>query len=215
MKLAPPVIPAQLETEISLAEAFAMAAADGQALTSYAFSGETAAGLSLADADYKGCTFRQCRFTGAEMTDIFFQNVIFDTCDFSGVHAVSASLQKCVFTHCRISGANFSNAGISDVRFVDCHAEDMAFAEALLKNVQFTDCRLSGAVFSDLRPRSVFAFENCALRRAEFLHTTLKGQNLTSCDIDGLALEGPELRGAVVTALQACELAKLLGVIIQ
>ncbi|MEG2595301.1 MAG: pentapeptide repeat-containing protein [Ruthenibacterium sp.] len=215
MKLASPVIPAQIETEISLAEAFAMAEMDGQALMSYAFSNENAIGLSPADVDYKGCTFTHCRFTGADMTDIFFQNVIFDTCDFSGVHAAGASLQKCVFANCRMGGANFSNAGISDVRFTDCHADDMAFAEALLKNVQFTGCRLSGAVFSDLRPRSVFAFETCTLQRAEFLHTPLKGQNLTTCEIEGIALEGPELRGAVVTALQACELAKLLGVIIQ
>ena len=34
-------------------------------------------------------------------------------------------------------------------------------------------------------------------------------------DIDGIRLEGSELRGAVVTALQACELAKLLGVVIK
>jgi hypothetical protein len=38
---------------------------------------------------------------------------------------------------------------------------------------------------------------------------------LTTCQIDGLIVDPPGLRGAVVTAVQACGLAKLLGLIIR
>ena len=47
------------------------------------------------------------------------------------------------------------------------------------------------------------------------MHTPLAGHSFATCNIEGISLEGPELRGARVTALQACELAKLLGVIVE
>ena len=45
--------------------------------------------------------------------------------------------------------------------------------------------------------------------------TPLAGIVLTYVVIGGIAISGNELRGAVVTAYQASELAKLLGVIIR
>ncbi len=215
MKMAKLVLPEMLETGIPFAEAASMAAAYDEPLTGYAFIGADAVGQSFVKAEWKGCTFKNVRFTGADFEGATWQNVMFDTCDFSGVKALEATLQKCMFRDCRLTGAQFATAGVNDVSFIGCAADMVCFAEALLKNVQFTDCRLQNAVFADLRPRSVFAFDACNLMRAEFLHTPLKGQNLTTCDIDGISLEGKELRGAVVTALQACELARLLGVVIQ
>ena len=50
---------------------------------------------------------------------------------------------------------------------------------------------------------------------AELFKTPLEGMDLTTCQIDGLIVDPPSLRGAVVTAVQACGLAKLLGLIIR
>ena len=50
---------------------------------------------------------------------------------------------------------------------------------------------------------------------AELFKTPLEGMDLTTCQIDGLIVDPPSLRGAVVTAEQACGLAKLLGLIIR
>ena len=96
-------------------------------------------------------------------------------------------------------------------------AQSAAFSECGMKAVLFEQTDLSGAAFSDigLRRRAMFAFRECSLAGAQFLHTPLAGQNFATCNIEGIALEGPELRGARVTALQACELAKLLGVIVE
>ena len=51
--------------------------------------------------------------------------------------------------------------------------------------------------------------------RADFTGTSLKGIDLTEDEIEGLLVSGPELRGAIVTPLQACDLARLLGLIIR
>ena len=58
-------------------------------------------------------------------------------------------------------------------------------------------------------------FCSCSLTGAEFFRTPLAGIDLTTDDIGGIAVAGPELRGAVVTAYQASELARLLGVVIR
>ena len=102
-----------------------------------------------------------------------------------------------------------------DVLFEDCLADGAVFSEGSFKNVQFSRTRLTAAEVADVKHRGPFAFAGCDLRGANFLRTSLNGQDLTACEIEGIALAGPELKGAKVTALQACELARLLGVIIE
>ena len=90
------------------------------------------------------------------------------------------------------------------------------FSECGFKNVRFERCRLREASLTELRAKKgAFEVSGCDLARAVLFRTPLAGLDLTTCIIEGAALEGPELRGAVVTAQQACELARLLGVIIK
>ena len=125
---------------------------------------------------------------------------------FAGGSAAGHQLEKteykaCIFTNCRFTGAALSGAW---------------FQKAVFKNVIFRKDNLRSAVFWDVKRRSVFRFQDCCLVQAEFLHTSLNGQDLTTCNIEGAGFSGEEeLRGAKVTPVQACELAKLLGVIIE
>ena len=61
------------------------------------------------------------------------------------------------------------------------------FSECGMKAVLFEQTDLSGAAFSDisLRRRAVFAFRECSLAGAQFLHTPLAGQNFATCNIEG------------------------------
>lgn len=216
MRVAPPVLPAQLEDAIPLEQALSLAQAFEQPVREYQFTGGSAAGMPLEKTEYKACVFRDCRFTGTVLANAWFQNAVFENCDFSGASLMEATLQKVRFVRCKLTGANFTAAVFTDVSLEDCIAQDAVFSEAALKNVLFLRGDFSGAAFWDVRKRSVFRFGECRLERAEFLHTSLNGQDLTGCDITGASFSGEgELRGARVTALQACELAKLLGVIIE
>ena len=58
-------------------------------------------------------------------------------------------------------------------------------------------------------------FSDCDLRKIQLLHTPLDGIDLRSCEIGGLKLNLSDLKGAIVTAQQAIELAAFLGIIIQ
>lgn len=68
------------------------------------------------------------------------------------------------------------------------------------------------AVLSDVKFRRA-RFRGTDLTAAEFFKSPLKGIDLSDCIIDGISLSDTlyELRGAKVTAAQAVELAKLLG----
>ena len=43
----------------------------------------------------------------------------------------------------------------------------------------------------------------------------MKGIDMTTCTLDGLLVNLPDLRGMIVTPLQAAELAKLLGLVVR
>ena len=214
--VAKPVLPEQLEDAVPLEQALSLAQAFEQSVREYRFTGDSAAGMPLEKTEYRACVFKDCRFAGTVLANAWFQNVVFENCDFSGAALIEATLQKVCFVRCKLTGANFTAAVLTDVSLEDCIAQDAVFSETMLKNVRFLRGDYTGAAFWDVKKRSIFRFGECCLERAEFLHTSLNGQDLTSCEIAGASFSGEgELRGAKVTALQACELAKLLGVIIE
>jgi len=65
-----------------------------------------------------------------------------------------------------------------------------------------------------VRFRGKLKLAACDLTRAELAHTSLKGVDLSGCEIAGLRVSSTfaELRGARVSPEQAVQLAGLLGV---
>ena len=59
------------------------------------------------------------------------------------------------------------------------------------------------------------AFESCDLVEADFSHAPLRGIDLRTSRISGITLNISDLKGAVITSLQAMDLLPLLGVIIE
>ncbi|MCD8176005.1 MAG: pentapeptide repeat-containing protein [Tannerellaceae bacterium] len=58
-------------------------------------------------------------------------------------------------------------------------------------------------------------FEESNLRETELYNTYLKNIDLTSCTIEGVKINIPELKGAIVTSSQAIALTHLLGLTIK
>lgn len=214
MKVTAPQLPVQLEEGIALEEALSMAGADEAPLEAFTFHGGSAAGAQLEKVELFASRFAHCRFTGAALQKSDVRDCLFENCDFAGARFLEGTLRRCVFRGCKLAGTNFGGASLEDVRFENCTGGGAVFSEAVLKNVAFDSCRLDDAWFADVRARGPYRFADCALRRADFLRTPLAGQDLSTCDIEGMAVAGPELKGAKVSALQACELARLLGVTI-
>ena len=174
------------------------------------------AGMTLtADGpEFHGCLFDGCRLLDMEIEGVFFVDVVFRDCDLSNLSMRGGVFIRCVFERCRLTGADLAEASLTDVTFLNCKGDYLGLAQARCKDVRFVGCELTEAGMQEMQlARTVF--EGCRLQRAELFHTPLSGIDLTTDEIDGIRLEGSELKGAIVTPLQACELARLLGLIIR
>lgn len=128
-----------------------------------------------------------------------------------------AGLFRVRFIDCRLSGASLSEASLQHVAAERCHAEYAGFAQSRMRHVRFAGCDLSGGAFAECRFEQV-AFSECRLADAEFFGTRLRGISLADSDIRGIRIHeisSVELMGLKVTALQACDLARLLGLEIE
>ena len=100
------------------------------------------------------------------------------------------------------------------VRFTGCHMRFVNLMLGVLKAVGFETCNLDGGVLQELKAQGLF-FKDCQLTGASLFRTPLAGLDLTTDEITGIQVSLPELKGAIVTPFQACELAGLLGIIVK
>ena len=124
------------------------------------------------------------------------------------------TFRRVTFEDCKMVGALLPESSLTDVRFAGCAARYINCYEAAVHRVQFIGCDLTGAVLQSVSVREL-AFSESRLTSAELFGTPLAGVDFTTSEIDGIVVAPQNLRGAVVTAPQACELARLLGVIIR
>lgn len=123
---------------------------------------------------------------------------------------------RCEFLNTKCCGSNFSSGSFLSVKFEDC----------LLRYANFTSSKLESSAFENSDLTDVFLAQ-CKLKnlsldrsrfvRTDFFQTPLKGLDFSGATLEGICVsEGAgELAGAMVSPLQAVELARLLGVILQ
>ena len=134
-----------------------------------------------------------------------------------GVPAQRLEVSGCVFENCRFSSAIFHDASFSDVIFRNCEISNVDYSECFFRRVVFEDSKMIGSNFAEaiLCGFKSVQFEESKLIGIEFLHTPLTGIDFTTNEIDGIQLSGEELRGAIVTPVKACDLSRLLGLVIR
>ena len=156
-------------------------------------------GISKSYKSFKNCTFRnqtfsECKFRSSQLTDVRFEN-----CDLSNISFAESSLYRVEFISCKLLGTNLSETTMNHVLLHDCNAAYINLAMSKMNQVRF----------------SSVAFESCDLVEADFSHAPLRGIDLRTSRIGGITLNISDLKGAVITSLQAMDLLPLLGVIIE
>lgn len=162
----------------------------------------------------KECRFSGCRFNGCKGNQLYFLNIQFESCDFSSAIFDRCLFRRVRFVNCKLFGTIFTDTSFEQCVFENSPGRLLSLSRARCKEVLFSGCDLSNANLQESKLTKTY-FENCRLRSAELLHTPLKGIDFTSDDLEGVSVTIPELRGAIVTREQACDLAKLLGIVIQ
>ncbi len=177
------------------------------------FTGVSFAGENLKSLDVLRCRFVKCDFTECSMELAGFRDTVFEACDFSNCDFSKASFQRTLFQGCKLMGADFIEGSMRYVRFLDVSGGYVNFADSKVQDTAFEKSRLQNAAFS--RCKLTASFEECDLMQSLFQQTPLKDIDLRSCRLQGIQISLPDLRGAIVTPMQASDLAALLGLVIR
>ena len=178
------------------------------------FSREVVDGVDLLEVNVSSCVFDHvsfpcCRFREARLTDVLFEN-----CDLSNVDLSGSVLFRVEFRACKLMGTNLSDGVLNNVLFRHCNARYMNLSMGRLKQVLFAHGDMQGSALESCRLEAV-AFDTCSLVEAEFSRTSLKGIDLTSSRLEGLRLGVGDLRGMIVSPVQALDLTRYLGLVVK
>lgn len=126
---------------------------------------------------YDNCTFKDCNFSGA---------------DLSFIHLMDAT-----FINCDISNAKLQKTALRNVHFKDCKTMGLLFddCEDFLFEVSFENCILNFSSFARRKMKNA-KFINCTLTEANFTHTDLTAANFEKCDLSGTKFENAILEKA-------------------
>lgn len=137
--------------------------------------------LALPKGEYENCTFFQCNFSNADLSNIFFIDCKFIGCNLSLAKLNNTAFREVIFTDCKLLGLHFENCNefLFSVGFTNCNLNLCSFYQRKMKKslfrnasfqeVDFTETDISGAVF-----------ESCDLSRAVFNNTNLEKADLRS-----------------------------------
>lgn len=177
--------------------------------------------LDLSGYDFTGMRFsmvllENCRLMGAFLDKASFLDVAFKRCDLSNVSINEGYFNRCSWQACKWLGAGFLEARLQQLTVEECNLQYANFDEASISDVALTDSDLSQAVFSNCQLKN-FQAQNCQFLGANFFRTALRGIDFSDNELEGIIVseQAGELQGMVVSALQAAELAKLLGIVIK
>ena len=108
-------------------------------------------------------------------------------------------------------GASFSGTVFDDVLISGCGARYGNFSEARFRSCRFRNTDVSEGSFGGSQFQKS-AVENCRFRSTEFFHAGIAGLDFSSCSLEGAVFAVSDVKGITVSAEQAVELSKLLGI---
>ena len=161
-----------------------------------------------------GIEFDHCSFVGTNFAKTSFYDCTLTECDFSNAGLDETYFARTRLVGCKLAGATLNKAFMRSTRRISCMLRYANLGEATLEGTTFVDCDKREAFLNEMRLRKASRFERCNLTRADFFRTSLKGIDLSTCEIAGIGVSDThsELVGALIAADQAVDLVGMLGV---
>lgn len=171
-------------------------------------------GTDLGFFEFHGIELEQCSLVGINLAKASFYDCTLIGCDLSNANLTEAFLTRTRLVACKLTGASLNKAILRSIRLIGCQCRYLNAGEAKLEGTVLEDCDLRESFLSELRLQKRSRLERCSLVRADLFRTVLKGVDLSTCDITGIAVSDTraELRGALISTEQAVDVAALLGV---
>ncbi len=202
----PPQLPPA--AELALSPAFVPYDGDlytGIRVTKASLAGREVDHLVIEGSILETVALTETKFRRLELSDVAFRN-----CDIANATWNAFESRRVAFNACRLMGAKVIEGTFADVSFTDCQFQfaQLRFSKlqgALFETCNLRDCDFSGA---DLTGAT---FDRCDLTGAMFVGAKLDRVDLRSSAIEGIAVGPDDIKGAIVTALQAIVIASVFG----
>jgi uncharacterized protein YjbI with pentapeptide repeats len=167
-------------------------------------------------AELKGSSliFDRVSFANCEIGSLNLVDTRLIGCDLSNAMLRRFAATRVEFLDCKLIGMNAFGCRWDDVLLDHCDARFAQLGEGRLRRCELRGSQLreAGLVRVTLEATKLI---DVVLRQADLAETRLAGIDLSACDIEGITLRVEDLRGAIVSAPQAMELARLLEVVIK
>lgn len=166
-------------------------------------------GISFDDCEFINCTFK------GKVKNCSFFNVKFYKCEISNIMFINNGIHYTLFDTCHLVGINFIDSKIKNSEFVNSHMRFGSLSTTELKEVDFKECNMMEFRFFDISFEKNILFDNCNLEDLEVSGTSLKDVDVRSSNIDGIRVSVNDVKGLIVTEVQAISLIYLLGIVIK
>lgn len=163
---------------------------------------------------FERISFSNVVFSSAALKLAEFTDVCFENCDFSNADLSGAIIHRTEFINCKLVGFNLSDATLQNVSMQGCNGKFALLSYTRLKRVVFKDSILDN---SNLQNSSLdkVKFLECSLCLSQVSGTGLSGIDLCSCNTEGMGVQPENLKGAIVSPVQAVQFSRLLGLVVK
>ncbi len=123
-----------------------------------------------------------------------YENCIFKDCDFSGCDLTGIVFMECSFEGCNLSLAKISNAAFQEIRFKTSKLLGLHFenCNTFLFSIDFDHCVLNLSSFYKLSLKRT-KFRECSIQEVDFSETDLSGSSFDGCDLTGALFDNTNL----------------------
>ena len=211
----PPNLPSELPAG-DLTACLREAEETGDDVTGVRLSELTLIDERLDELGFYKVVFDRCKLSGCALRKVSFTDVMLRACDLSNCDLSESYWNRCTLLDCKGVGANFLESRFHATQFVRGVYRYAGFDAAVCDDVAFDETDLTQCSFAGCKWKKV-ALHGARCVGVNFFGTPLAGMDFTTCALEGITVSDTavELRGAVVTAVQAADLARLLGLVIR
>jgi len=172
--------------------------------------------LDLSNLAFEQVLFENCEFDQTILKKSSFRDVVFESCDFSNTDFSNSWFHRCEFTDSKGIGANFSETSMNDVAIRNCNFRYANFSTVKFGTCSIVESDLSDATCIDCIFKSLH-LQGSRFVGTDFFNTPLKDLDFSSGELAAIHVStgATELKGMLVSLVQAAELARMLGVVIK
>jgi fluoroquinolone resistance protein len=116
--------------------------------------------------------------------DDSFTEALFDSADLESADLANREFYACTFRGLNLQQTRWEGSRLEDCVFEGCDLTRMLPARLSLRGVEFKDCKLMGIDWTHVAPHPDVAFNQCNLRYASFVDTSMRKTRFRQCVMD-------------------------------